>query len=430
MSKKSLSAGIGALIDPYRSLGMSLWTMFFATMINRFGDFVAPFLALYLSRSLAFDPERAGAMIAVTFGASTLGALVSGRFADALGRKRSLIACHTAAALFNLAMSFLFRQTWAPWLIVAGSFFRGAARPLISAVLTDLSPAEKRKEVFGLQYWSINVGVAVGPLVAAFLFTSHLPWLFRGDALSTLLSVALIAWGVHPPSRHGVASSGVAATSLERHDERGAVRAFFARPILLAFCVVALLNSVTYSQTGFALPLTLSTTMGSHGTFFFGVLLSFNAVLVILLSIPIARLLRARSPLSCMALSGIFYVAGFGMLAFRLGAWGFIVSTAAWTTGEIVAATNVGVFVAKHSPANWRGSFQSFTGVFFQGGWALGPLLAGPVMRSGGFTLLWLGVAALCAIWAAAALLVDRWDSRIGVVPIDDETFEGLSKLG
>ncbi|MGO8694055.1 MAG: MFS transporter [Rectinemataceae bacterium] len=415
MSKKSLSVGMVALIDPYRALGTSLWTMFFATMINRFGDFVAPFLALYLSRALGFDPERTGAMIAVTFGASTLGALFSGRLADALGRKRSLMVCHTSAALFNLAMSLLFRQAWAPWLLVAGSLFRGAARPLIGAVLTDLSPAQRRKEVFGLQYWSINVGVAAGPLVAAFLFNSHLPWLFRGDALSTLLSVALIAWGVHLPSRRGAA-----ATNLERHDERGAVRAFFARPILLAFCAVALLNSVTYSQTGFALPLTLSSTMGSRGTVFFGLLLSLNAILVILLGIPIARFLRARSPLSCMALSGIFYVAGFGMLAFRLEAWGFVVSTVAWTTGEIVAATNVGVFVAKHSPANWRGSFQSFTGVFFQGGWALGPLIAGPVMQAGGALALWLAVAALCAVWAGAALLTDRWDSKIGAVPIED----------
>ena len=412
MPKRTLPRRLETLLRPYRSLGMSLWAMFFATMINRFGDFVAPFLALYLSRGLGFDPERTGVLVAVTFGSSTLGALVSGRLADALGRKRSLLAFQTAAALFNLAMSFLFRDAWAPWLIVAGSFFRGAARPLIGAVLTDLSPVGRRKEVFGLQYWSINVGVAVGPLVAAFLFNSYLSWLFRGDALSTLLSVAMVAWGVRMPPRPASAAAG-----LERHDDRGALRAFFARPILLAFCAVSLLNSVTYSQTGFALPLTLSASMGQKGTTFFGALMSLNAVVVILLSIPLARLLRERSPLWCMAFSGLFYVAGFGMMAFRLGPWGFAASTVVWTTGEIVAATNVGVFVAKHSPTNWRGSFQSFTGVFFQGGWALGPLVAGPVLQAGGAAVLWPAVAALCLPWAAGALLIDRWDSRIGAEP-------------
>lgn len=413
MSKQSISTRIESLLAPYRSLGFSLWSMFFATMINRFGDFVAPFLSLYLSKALGFDPARTGLMVAVTFGASTLGALFSGRLADAIGRKRSLLACHTAAAVCNLSMSFLFHQTWAPWLIVFGSLFRGAARPLISAVLTDLSPPGKRKEVFGLQYWSVNVGVAVGPLVAAFLFNNHLAWLFRGDALSTLLSVVLIAWGVRLPKRHGIAM-----TNLERHDERGAVRAFLARPILVAFCAVALLNSVTYSQTGFALPLTLSSRFGSAGTTFFGVLMSLNAIVVIVLSIPIARALRSRSPLGCMALSGIFYVIGFGMFAAHLPRAGFIVSTIVWTTGEIVAATNIGVFVAKHSPANWRGSFQSFTGVFFQGGWSLGPLLAGPLLEARGSSVLWLVTAGLCLVWAAGALLIDRWDGRIGAEPI------------
>ncbi|HTX73888.1 MAG TPA: MFS transporter [Rectinemataceae bacterium] len=401
------------LLEPYRALGSSLWSMFFATMINRFGDFVAPFLSLYLSRALGFDAAHTGTLVALTFGASTVGALFSGRLADALGRKQSLLGCQAAAAACNLAMSFLFREAWAPWLIVVGSLFRGAARPLIGAVLTDLSPLNRRKEVFGLQYWSVNVGVAVGPIVAAFLFNNHLPWLFRGDALSTLVSVALIATGVTMPSR-----AASAATSLERRDERGALRAFLARPILLAFCALALMNSMTYSQTGFSLPLTLSGSMGASGTTFFGFMMSLNAIVVILLSIPVARLLRSRAPLFCMALSGLFYVVGFGMLSAPLGRGGFVLSTIIWTIGEIVAATNIGIFIAKHSPENWRGSFQSFTGVFFQGGWSIGPLLAGPLVKSYGYHVLWLAVAALCLVWAGGAILVDRWDSRIGATPV------------
>ncbi len=400
------------LIAPYRGLGGSLWSMFFATMINRFGDFIGAFLALYLSRILGFDAIKTGTTISLVFAASMAGSLLSGRIADRVGRKRALLLCQAAAGLVNFSLSFLYAYAWAPWLIVAGSIFRGGARPLISAVLTDLSPAGRRKEVFGLQYWSINVGVAIGPLVAAFLFDRSIPWLFRGDALSTIASVFLIARGVHVPALSH------ATTSLEKHDERGALRAFVARPILVAFAGLTLLNSITYSQSGFGLPLKISEALGADGPRFMGFVMSLNAVTVILFSIPIARLLRTKTPLACMAYSGGFYVIGFGMLAFSLGKAGFAVSTFIWTVGEIVAAVNMGVFVAKHSPANWRASFQSFMGVFYSAGWTVGPLVAGPVLKDGGHPVLWVATAALCLCWAAGATFVDRWDRRIVAVDI------------
>jgi MFS family permease len=413
------SSALKRLIGPYRGLGPSLWSMFLATIVNRLGDFVGPFLALYLSRRLGFDAARSGFMVAVAFGASAVGAFLSGRVADRYGRKACLVVCHTASALFNLAMSFLFGFAWAPWLIVAESFFRGAARPLISALIADIAPPERRKEAYGLQYWSINVGVAIGPLIAAFLFERATPWLFRGDAICTLVSALLIAVGVVSPRLASGVSSAADASALERKDERGAFRAFWARPILLCYCVLALASNVTYSQTGFALPLTLSASMGAAGTAFFGAMMSLNAVTVLILSIPIARILRKASPLSCMAASGLFYLAGFGLLALPLDgsqAWGkagFALSTFVWTVGEIVNAVNMGVFVAKHSPENWRGSFQSFTTVFTQAGWALGPLAAGPVLAGAGYSALWIATAAVCALWGAGSLFLDRWDRSL-----------------
>ncbi len=401
------SHAIRRLIAPYRGLGASLWSMFLATMVNRFGDFVSIFLSLYLSRTLGFDPVHAGIVVSLAFAASMFGSFFSGRLADSFGRKRTLIGLQLAGAIFTASVGFLSAQTWAPWLIVASNLFRGGARPLIGAILTDLSPKGRRKEVFGLQYWSINVGVALGPLAAGFLFDHALPWLFWGDAAFTAVSMALIAARVKPPK---VTHS---ESSLETKDERGALRAFLARPILMAFGGISLLSSMTYSQTGFGLPLTLSDALGAAGPVFSGWLMSLNAIIVITLSIPIARALRDMSPLSCFALSGIFYVVGFGAYGFPLGQGGFALATACWTIGEIVAATNMGVFLAKHSPENWRGSFQSFMGVFYSGGAALGPLLAGPIMLAGGVRALWTVTAAFCAVWALLALLLDLQDRRI-----------------
>lgn len=395
---------IASLFAPYRGLGSSLWSMFLATIVNRFGDFIGPFLALYLTRRLGYDSARAGLVVFIAFSASAVGVLCSGRVADAIGRKPALAATHAAAGVFALAASLLFEQPWSPVLIVAGSLFRGSARPLISALIADLAPAEKRKEAFGLQYWSINVGVAVGPLVAAYLFDRDIAWLFRGDAICSLASAALILLGVRVPARPR------ACSDLERADSRGALKAFLARPILPAYCLLSLLAAFTYSQNGFSLSLTLSDAFGDAGAAFLAKMISLNAVIVIVLSIPLARLFRKRRPLWCMALAGAIYVVGFGMLAFRLSPAWIAASTFIWTLGEIVHSVNMGVFVSRHSPANWRGSFQSFTSAFSQAGHSLGPLVAGPVIASAGFPVLWIGTAVVCGLWGAGALALDRRD--------------------
>jgi len=122
-----------------------------------------------------------------------------------------------------------------------------------------------------------------------------------------------------------------------------------------------------------------------------------------------------------MSLSGLFFVAGFGMLAAPAGRAVLVASTVAWTAGEIVNSVNMGVFLAKYSPSNWRGSFQSFQGLFHQGGWAAGPLAAGPLLGAGegrrGLALLWGAAAAACGLWAFGALALERWDRRTGTEP-------------
>jgi len=380
--------------------------MFLATIVNRFGDFIGPFLALYLTKRLGYGEAQAGLVVSLSFGASALGVLVSGRIADAVGRKATLIACHSAAALCALAMSLLYELPWSPAVVAAGCFFRGSARPLISALISDLAPAERRKEAFGLQYWSINVGVAVGPLVAAYLFDRDIAWLFRGDGICSIASAALILVGVRSPSRSR------AGSDLEREDSRGSLAAFFARPILPCFCVVAALSAFTYSQTGFALPLTISERLGEAGPRFFGAMMSLNAVIVIVLSIPIARLMRDRRPLWCMAVAAGAFVLGFSMLAFPLGSAWIAASTFAWTIGEIVQSVNIGVFVSSHSPANWRASFQSFSSSCSQGGHSLGPLAAGPIIAVLGSSGLWALIAAACVLWGLGALALDRREGR------------------
>ena len=52
-------------------------------------------------------------------------------------------------------------------------------RPASRSMLTDLSKAEERHKAFSLLYLGTNFGVAIGPMIAGFLFRNHLPWIFN-----------------------------------------------------------------------------------------------------------------------------------------------------------------------------------------------------------------------------------------------------------
>ena len=69
------------LFADLKKLPAPYWVLFAGTLINRFGTFVFPFLALYLTR-VGFTPAQAGIAIAM-FGAGALcGGLFGGWLAD------------------------------------------------------------------------------------------------------------------------------------------------------------------------------------------------------------------------------------------------------------------------------------------------------------------------------------------------------------
>lgn len=73
----------------------------------------------------------------------------------------------------------------------------------MNAMVADILPPEKRQTGYALQYLGINLGVALGPLVAGVLFNKLLPLLFIGDAITSFIALYLVAANIEEtdPSR-------------------------------------------------------------------------------------------------------------------------------------------------------------------------------------------------------------------------------------
>src|SRR5678816_2813205 len=68
-----------------KGLPRDVWVLAAATLINRAGTMVLPFLVLYLTRELGFSAPRAGLALAFYGAGAIIAAPISGRLTDRIG---------------------------------------------------------------------------------------------------------------------------------------------------------------------------------------------------------------------------------------------------------------------------------------------------------------------------------------------------------
>ncbi len=395
----------------YRSLPGPIWAMAAARMVNAVGSFVYPFLTLLLTDKLEFDKGTAGRILMIATVMFVPGSLIGGWLADRVGRKRLLITAQIIGALCLGIIGFMPFTPLIIWPILIQNFFFGLMMPASSAITYDLTGPENRKTAFSLLYLSMNLGFAVGPFLAGFLYESHARWLFIGDAGTTLLSLVFII--ILVPETLGSAS-GKPSSNLEQPEQGSTVRLLLKRPILLSFVALMAVPWFIYGQHSFTLPIFSKELFPETGALLYGKMMSLNAVFVVLCTVPIIGLTRRFRPITNVAFNAILYALGFGMLAFFHSPAAFYLSVLIWTSGEILGATNVEVFTANHTPSSHRGRFASILPLISGSGRALSPWLTGVFLLTRPTYYAWYLSFAL-GLSAAAGFLILRFiDKRRG----------------
>ncbi|MCL4810004.1 MAG: MFS transporter, partial [Thermoanaerobaculia bacterium] len=86
-----------------RALPRVVWVQCAATLVNRAGTMVLPFLLLYLTRDLGLPPSSAGAIVALYGGTALVTAPFAGRLCDRVGTHRMMTASLLLSGLVLLA---------------------------------------------------------------------------------------------------------------------------------------------------------------------------------------------------------------------------------------------------------------------------------------------------------------------------------------
>ena len=394
------------MLNYYSKLPNSIYILFFARMVNSMGAFVYPFLTIYLTKTLSLDEGKAGYLVMLAIAAHAPGLLVGGRLADWLGRKKILLLFQGLAAICFIPCAFLNNPFLIPRLLILSAFFHGAAQPASTAMTTDLTNPNNRKAAFSLLYLGNNIGFAVGPLIAGFLYNNYLMWIFLGDAATTFTSLVLVYLFIKEtlPSKEKIEESFKLENNYEKAEKGNLWQVLWKRPRLLLFTLISLIYSFVYAQTTFSIPIQVVELFGDKGPKMFGVIMTTNALVVSFLTLIIISLTHKIKPVLNVTLAGVFYAIGFGMIFFINGRLPWLLfSTIIWSIGEILVTTNTNVYIANHTPMSHRGRFNAVIPVIMGVGFAIGPLIAGNFIRKYGINNIW---PAICFLSIVAAVLM------------------------
>ncbi|MHB1391536.1 MAG: MFS transporter [Clostridia bacterium] len=384
--------GLVKRLNIYSGLPRSIYVHFVIRIINAMGNFVYPFLTFFLTERLGFSAEAAGEFFLLSAVFQGVGSIVGGKLTDHIGRKKLLLGFMGLSALCFFPCIFLGNSILIPVFLILSGMFAGAAQPVSSAMLTDLTKKENRRQAFSLLYMGTNIGFSIGPMIAGFLYKNHTNWIFYGNAFAILISLVLILLfiGETMPNTEDVEQEEDEGDD-EAAEKGSALDAFKKRPVLMLFSIGRLVNQLVYSCIGFAIPLQLAQSFGSSlGPRYFGIIMSFTGIVVITFTVPATKLTLRLKPLINMALAGFFYAVGFGMIGFIGTLPLFLLSAFIFTVGEVLEATNAGVYIANHSPITHRGRFNALITMIMGTGNALGPYLFGKYITTFGLFELWI----------------------------------------
>ncbi|OKP99773.1 MFS transporter [Paenibacillus sp. P46E] len=335
------------------------WGVIFGTFLSRTGFFMTiPFLGIYLGNIKGIDPATIGAILAVSLFIGTWGGFVGGALSDRIGRYPVMIASMALWSFVFIGFAFA-DATWLFFLLSGlNGLFRSLFEPTARALLADVTPEERRTDVFNARYFAINVGGAIGPLLGLKLgiggSSSLLPFALSA-AIYGLYTLLLIYFSTRYKLEARQKSNSVPVKQM--------LNIVFTDKVFLYFLIGNIFVFGAYSH----LDTTLSQYIGHDRIRTYSFLFVINTLSVVVLQYPLAKLMKRFSSMLALKAGCVFF--GLGLLG--LGAFHdtipLALSMIVFTIGEILSFVIGDVLIGEIAPAHLRGAYYGASGFAFIG---------------------------------------------------------------
>ncbi|UTE73791.1 MFS transporter [Rossellomorea marisflavi] len=170
-----------------------------ASFFNRaVSSAVMPFMALFFATEMS--KVWAGMFLISTVIIGFIVNLIGGYVSDRFPRKRVLLVTSwlNAACFLVMTVSLFPEEKWI--IVFAGAYIlfiitSSLGRPAMHAIIIDSTTPENRKAVYALDYWLINLSMAIGAALGGLLYLHHKQELFiMLTVTSTIIPIAYGIW--------------------------------------------------------------------------------------------------------------------------------------------------------------------------------------------------------------------------------------------
>ena len=386
-------------------LPRDVWILQAGGLANMFGNgVIGPFLIIYLHNVRGISLGVAGLIVGANAAAALCSGFVGGALSDRLGPRTVL-----SGALVVMAIGFaLFPLIQTPWhalvlnmLVGAGS---GSFWPSQSTLLSALTPPARRHAAFGQQRMTMNLGIALGGLVAGAIARTDRPgtftFLFLLNAVTFLVFVAVLRL-IRLPER------------IETHEQPGRYADVMRDRTFLAYVVL----NVVFIGAGIAVmsellpPFAKNTAHVSEPAI--GVIWFVFSGVVALAQLPVVKLVEGRRRMRGLALMGVVW-AGTFLAVMAGGAWltgtqaaiVFGIAVGVFALGECLHGAIYAPLVVDLAEPRLLGRYMAFSSASWQIGWLIGPAAGGFVLQHEPLAL-WPSVAVICLLASGYALMLE-----------------------
>ncbi|EZP61321.1 MFS transporter [Exiguobacterium sp. RIT341] len=352
-----------------KPIKVRLITSFF----NRAVSFsIMPFMALLFVK--AFNEVIAGAFLIAMVFVSFITNLLGGYLADRFSRKRLLVTTSALTALTFITMAISLTLDWMLLFMVIYAVFSvtsNLGRPAMGAIIIDATTKENRQAVYALDYWLINLSIAIGTALGGWLYVSNqllLFWIL--SFTSSVLPIAYYLFLDDTPRTwqrqklRGVITDIFTSYQLAWRD-RPFVKVVFGSMCILAaefsmgsYVAVRLADSFEpLSFTGWSI----------NGVRMMSIINIENTLLVVTLTFIVQRLAKRLSPRRTLAAGLMLYTIGYVVVTSANSMTALMVFIFIATIGELLYSPVLNTQKANMMPADQRGAYSAFAGTSFAG---------------------------------------------------------------
>jgi predicted MFS family arabinose efflux permease len=364
------------------------WMLAALLFINRLSAMVKLFMALYLRQELGLAIETVGWLLSGYGAGLLIGSMVGGLLSDHFSTARLTATLFFASAWILVSLGLVTDVPLLAGLLLFSGVLDGAIRTLHQRLIMEYCQVAQRARAQSLSRVARNLGMAGAGVMGGFLAQTDFRWVFFISAAMTLLA---LLWFVRVTFHRPVLRPDEGPDSAS-----GPCVPYRDKPFLWLLAASVLLGIAfdpVYSMLGNYLHeyYRLSTEV-------IGWQFALNAVLVVLLQIPLSHWSEQWGVRRQLLAGSVLLACGLGMLPLGSSLLYVCLSTVIWTLGEALFMPPLNVLVMQHAQAGKSGQYFGLFFMCWSASVLISPALGGQLYGHFGGHSVWFFSAAMAVL--------------------------------